>query len=349
MTETAMLPTRLQFLLLALLMCCIAATYIITDVTAARGRLVAPLDDAYITYQYARQIAHGQLYRYNDGDPSTTGMTSPLFGFLLAGLHLLGFVNERLPALATAPGALWLGLIAMLVYRISARLLGRQASTIWPWSAACLTALTGAVQWSCFNGMETGLFTVLTLAALDTFLAGGPGPLWLSLSALTRPEGLVLAGLIWAITGVRETASFGRVPWKQLATLTIPLVVGLIPSGVNWALTGSASSAGLVAKSWWGNVPFYPDEIIRSILTFYSRIILEQFLGWAPPNHWFIAPGVFVLALVGWVGLAKRRRWVEMLITSSWFLVGTLSTANLITALWHQGRYQVPFAPIVMG
>ncbi|MGQ9521867.1 MAG: hypothetical protein ACUVTV_03970 [Anaerolineae bacterium] len=145
--------------------------YLGTARSITDGRPAAPLDDAYITFQYARQIARGHPYQYNDGDPPTTGMTSPLYGFLLAGFYLVGFTSERLVALAVSTGMVWLWLIAWLTYRLTGRLSdGGGGGWVWPFTAAVLVLLTGSVQWGCFNGMETGLFTVLTLAALEAFL-----------------------------------------------------------------------------------------------------------------------------------------------------------------------------------
>ena len=46
--------------LLTMLVCIVGVIYLTTTITTANGHLVAPLDDAYITFQYARQIAHGQ-------------------------------------------------------------------------------------------------------------------------------------------------------------------------------------------------------------------------------------------------------------------------------------------------
>ncbi len=347
--------------LLVVLVGGVGALYLVVALTAAGGRPVAPLDDAYITFQYARQIARGHPYQYNDGDPPTTGMTSPLFGFSLAGAYLLGFTGERIVAFGVGTGVIWLGLIAWLTYRLASRLAGEEVSRRgWPLAAAVLVVLTGSVQWGCFNGMETGIFTVLTLAALDTFLARRTGlcALWLGLAGLTRPEGLVLAGLIWAVFLIEGLLHFrggdGNSPhisvqWKQLALLSVAVLVGFVPSLVNWALTGTTRAAGLQAKSWWLNVPCYPEEIVRSMLLSYRHIILGHFLGWEPAGRWFVPPGLLLFSLLGWVGLGIRRRWTVLAVTILWFLVGTLSTATLITATWHLGRYQVPFVPVAMA
>ena len=338
-------------LLLVALTVAVSVAYLSTAFATTTGRAVAPLDDAYITFQYARQIARGHPYQYNDGDPPTTGMTSPLFGFLMAGVYLLGFTGERIVAFALGSGVLWLALIAWLTYRLASHLIDEDASRWWPLAAAGLVILTGSVQWGCFNGMETGLFTVLTLAALDAFLAGqiGPCALWLGLTGLTRPEGLILAGVLWATFLVTSLLRSRSIQWKQSLLLSAAVLAGFIPSLVNWALTGATAAAGLQAKAWWLNVPAYPEEIARSILLSYRHVILGHFLGWEANWRWFVPPGMLILSLLGWVWLGLRRRWAALAVTLSWFLLGTFSTATLITSTWHMGRYQVPFAPLALA
>jgi hypothetical protein len=315
------------------------------------GQPIAPLDDAYITFQYARQIARGHPYRYNDGDPPTTGMTSPLFGFLLAGAHLLGFRGDGLVGLAVALGVVWLVLVAWLTHRFTSRLLAKRAHHGWPLLAAALVLLAGPFQWAAFNGMETGLFTVLTLAALDTFLAGRVGwcTLWLGLASLTRPEGVILAGLVWGVTLGRSLLASRSVPWRALALLSLAVGAGLIPSLVNRVLTGTTAAAGLQAKSWWLNVPAYPDAILRSTFLSYVRV-MEGFLkGWGFASLSPFPSGLLLFALAGWIALGVRRRWAELALTAGWFFAGSLVAATLITVTWHIGRYQAPFVPVAIG
>ncbi|MFO7900195.1 MAG: hypothetical protein R6V58_14190, partial [Planctomycetota bacterium] len=311
----------------------VSAMYLTVSLTTDE-RPVAPLDDAYITFQYARQIARGQPYRYNDGEPPTTGMTSPLFGFLMAGAYLLGFTGESLPGLAVGLGVLWLSLTSLLCYRITLQLTKSQS---WSYFAAILVTLTGPVQWGCFNGMETGLFSVLTLAAVNAFLADRMTQCawWVTLAAVTRTEGLILAGLMCFTVAVESLLDDGRLDWKQLIHLSPAMAIGLAPFAVNWVLTGTTSAAGLRAKSWFLNVPSYPKDIVNSILISYSNIVIGRFLA---GNGWFVAPGLVLFSLLGWIELAIQQRWRPMLLTLSWFVVGTLSTATLITATWHVGR-----------
>lgn len=336
---------RRLILLAGVLVALVSAAYLLVVLSTAEGRPVAPLDDAYITLQYARQIAQGQPYRYNDGDPPTTGMTSPLYGFLMAGVHLLGIRGEGLVGFAVGVGVIWLVLIVWLTYRLSSRLVD---SPPWPGIASVLVALTGAVQWGCFNGMETGFFAALTLAALDTFATRRFGwcALWLGLAGLTRPEGQILAGVMavafLADHVLRRRSSGWRGPTLLLGAAVL---VGFVPGVVNWALTGTSSAAGLQAKSWLLNVPAVPGDILRSVAISYRRLILGRFMGWSRFGAWFVPPGLLLLMALGWIGLALRRRWGVLLLTVLWFFGGTLAMATLITAMWHLGRYQVPFIP----
>jgi hypothetical protein len=199
--------------------------------------------------------------------------------------------------------------------------------------------------------METGLFVVLTLMALDAFILERMGlcALWLGLAGLTRTEGLILAGLTWAVLLAGGLLNPRVVRWKGLGHISAAVAVGLVPFFINWMLTGTTVAAGLWAKSWWLNVPRYPWGIIRSILLSYRRIVLGRFLGWESSAHWFVPPGMLLFSVLGWIALGMRRRWTMLSLTLSWFLVGVLSTATLITATWHMGRYQVPFVLLVIA
>jgi hypothetical protein len=340
--------SRRRRMALATLVCIMGALYLGLALTADQDRPVAPLDDAYITFQYARQIALGHPYQYNDGDPPSSGMTSPLYGMVLAACYAVGITGESLSAVAVGMGVAWLGLSAWLSYRLARRLIGR-GSTAWARAAAGLVVLTGSLQWGCFNGMETGLFTVLTLGAVEAFVAGRCGrcALLSALAGLTRPEGLVLAVLL--CIGLLLDGLILRRPLqgRKLLMLSGAVLAGLVPTTVNWALTGTPASSGLLAKSWSLNVPFYAGEFIRSTLLSY-RDVVGTFLGWQPSGLWLVAPGILLLALVGWTGLARGRRWADLWATSSWVWIGALSTATLMTATWHLGRYQVPFVPVVV-
>ncbi|MFW9871382.1 MAG: hypothetical protein ACFFEL_17275, partial [Candidatus Thorarchaeota archaeon] len=178
---------------------------------------------------------------------------------------------------------------------------------------------------------------------------------WIALAALTRPEGSILAGVLWLVVvgqswhKEKPRRWISRVPAlaKNLWPVTLAVLVGLLPFLLNLLLTGSAVSTGAQAKSWWGNVPFRFWDILHSILENYRRILERFAAGSLARRPWSLAPGLLVLAGAGWIMLLRRQKWAEVALTAGWFLLGTLGTASLITATWHLGRYQVPFLALL--
>lgn len=343
---------RLVIALLTGLSLIIAAPYLHIALNTAESRPVAPLDDAYITFQYARQIARGHLYNYNTGDPPTTGMTSMLYGFLVALLHRIGFTGESLVGITVALGVLWLIINGWLTYRLTWHLIPNQRHRQkWALTAALLVILSGAAQWSFFNGMETGLFTTVALAALNAFAANKHRwcALWLSIAGMTRPEGLLLtcAVLFGTITG--DILNRHRPRWRRIFPISLAILPSLLPSIVNWIVTGSPSATGFQAKAWLYNVPAHLREILHSMMLAYRDILLGSFLGWNSPVPTFTPSGLLLFMVLAWFFFGSDRRWKTLLVTSSWFFGAALANAALITSSWHVGRYQVPLIPIAFS
>jgi hypothetical protein len=355
---------------IGLIVLLIAVLYCWTMVSASGGRPVAPLDDAYIHFQYARQIARGHLWQYNDGDPRSTGATSPLYPFLLAAGYRLGFEGEYLVWFALGLGIASLAASVWLIYRLTGRLSRRSLDpevwvTRWvPLGTAVVFLLTGAIQWTYMSGMESGLFTAFALAALDAFLAGSASPnkrllsqvtFWIALAALTRPGGLILVGVLWPVVVARSWHRKRSSGWqtqvltiaKRTWPITLAVLASLLPFLLNLTLTGSAVATGAQAKSWLGNVPFRFWDILGSIFGNYRRIMEQFAAGLLAQDPWLLAPGLLVLAGIGWMALLRRQRWATFTLTIGWFTLGVLATASLITATWQMGRYQVPFLALL--
>ena len=334
----------------------IAFVYILTMLDAAAGRSVAPLDDAYIHFQYARQMALGQPWQYNTGDPISTGTTSLLYPFLLAAAFRLGFTGDAIVWPALLLGSASLVLSTILIYRITYLLSDdrvgdsntalRQGIAL---ATALLFLLTGAIPWAYLNGMETGLFTLMILGALHGFVSKQTRQFaaFLVLASLLRPEGLFLTAVAWLIVfGQFLLAKPAAI--RQLKIVTLALAFSTIPYFVNIVLTGTPAATGAQAKSWLGNVPFVPTELLYNMGRMLYFILERMALGFLAGKPWPAVPAILILALFGsWVLWQHKDRWTVFLVWG-WFLAGALATATLITALWQTGRYQVPYYALLL-
>lgn len=177
------------------------------------GELV--IDDVYIYLRYARNMAEGYGLVYNHGE-AVEGYTSFLWTVMLGGVMALGA-----PPLASAQ---WLGVVLgaltlLLSWRAARRLLEGPAalSLMVPlWLATSRTFAIWAVE-----GMEVKLFGFTMALALWCWARFGLDGLWrgrvsplgiaLGLAAITRPEGLLIAG-VFGLTALAQAWAEGR--WR---------------------------------------------------------------------------------------------------------------------------------------
>jgi hypothetical protein len=127
------------------------------DVSDKALNISAPLDDTFIHLQYGSQIGEGEWFRYNDGDPVSTGASSFLYVLVLGAARLVGFAGPNLLGFAIVLGAGLFVLAAILGYELGRRLAGERAGF---WSGA-LIAANGAYAWGATSGMEVALFSVM--------------------------------------------------------------------------------------------------------------------------------------------------------------------------------------------
>ena len=305
--------------------------------------LVLPLDDVYIHFQYASQLARGRFYEYNPGLPPSSGATSLLYPYLLAlGAWL------RLDGLALGYWALTLAYLALVAACYALICLARTAGLTRPESAALATAfaITGPVGWHYASGMETGLLIAFMLWTLYGLVGRR---FWLTvtaaaLMAITRPEGAIM-GVIAA--GGLFLATFSQRRWRALWALLPVLSLGLQPL-VNRLATGSATAAGSSAKSILSAVPPDRSAQLMQIANNFARIWWEFFTGFSPREGLYLPFGLLVLALVGGVviGWRRRRGW-PALVVLGWMLAGTAAVSTLDPAFWHFKRYQMPFMALL--
>jgi hypothetical protein len=353
--------------------------YACTSLAMGRGVFVMPLDDVYIHFQYAKQMALGQPYIYNPGLPATSGATSFLYPYMLAVGYLLGFQGLNLGLWAMLLGMVALVGSTWLVYRLVKKLDAPEWLAI---LAGTIFALSGPVSWHFMSGMETGwavLFTLGTVYALMIY----PPPLrqpfplrreggqhntrlviiFATLLALIRPEGGILAGLavvalffqvqrVTPLSSLLPVYGEGENMTKPTRRRFLPLLIPILAIGiqplVNLLLTGSAVASGNAAKSVLGMIPFYWDAVIGRILGNWAQMWTEFFTGSSPREGLYITPWMLMLAVIGLLALLrKREKRVVGLMLIGWLTFGTLAISTLDTAFWHFKRYQMPFIALL--
>jgi hypothetical protein len=157
------------------------------------------VDDAYITFRYARNIATGVGFVYNAGE-RVLGTTTPAFALLLAAASRLSGIYDY-PWLALVVNALINALTFCVLIRLTARLSGSAWVGL---GAALLFAIEGRGLDFSTGGMEAGFNQ---LAILSTFLLLFENRTrWaavaLGAALLIRPDGLNLAAAFFGVLGV---------------------------------------------------------------------------------------------------------------------------------------------------
>ena len=266
------------YLLLSLL---VALLFFVYMLSYTEGRPCPPLDDSFIHYQLAKMIAEGHLFAYSAVDGYTKGATSFLFPLLLAPFYLAGFHGLWLLAPAFVCGVLALFATAVYSRRLLTLLGASQEAGV---AAGCLVILNGPLVWGFLSGMEIGLFCAFLVAFLYYAIAQKSTFTWITgvLLCLTRPEGVVAAGIVWGT----ELVLRRRIPRLPL---TLPLLAGLIPSAIHLIVTGDPRQNSLVGKSylWKSEAYSFPwTEIGATAASRFSRALhgglSEQFCGYLP-------------------------------------------------------------------
>jgi arabinofuranosyltransferase len=207
------------------------------------GRLGFPMDDPYIHFQFARNLASGAGFAFNPHEP-VPGATSPLWVGLLAATRWLGLPTE---AAAVVLGIASAALAALLTYEV-----GTACGLKRPWAllAATSVAAAGRFTWASLSGMEVCLAAALSLAlvrvhasSLRGWRRGAALGLVAGLAANARPELALLGAGVWVLEAFGGGPAPAARTGADLAAIAPPRRAPVL---VAYALTFAAAVAPYV-------------------------------------------------------------------------------------------------------
>jgi arabinofuranosyltransferase len=208
-----------------------------------------PLDDSWIHLTFARNLARGWGFAYNQGEP-VAGSTAPLWTFILALFHALMHNAMGMVVTAKLLGAALLFISAAFAFRIACRMTGKRSPGL---AAGLAVATLGPMGWAMMSGMEVTLSVALTLAGIyyyQRFRTGWKSTLaWVlfGLAAWARPESLLLAAFAALDSLLRRFALKQRLTfWRGFV---IWLAIVLAWSGFNYSLSRSLFPLTFLAKA----------------------------------------------------------------------------------------------------
>jgi len=206
--------------------------HILTEFTA---------DDALITFRYAENLIAGHGFVYNSGE-KVLGTTTPLFTFILS---IFSVFKISLFKAALFISLICSGLTAIIIYRLAQHLRFGAMSFVpalvyilWPRSIVADS-----------SGLETSFFTFLIIACwyFQRRQLWYYGVALATLAGVTRPEGLLLLGIILVSNGIRDRQNL-------LAYLIVPAII-IIP----WLVFSYAYFGTIVPSSITGKLALYSN------------------------------------------------------------------------------------------
>jgi arabinofuranosyltransferase len=219
------------------------------------------IDDAYISFRYAFNLAHGHGLVYNLGE-RVQGMTNLLWTLILAVPIAAGLPVE--------PVAVGLGIaFGLLAIMDTWRLCRHLGVTCWPaWGAIVVLGLYPGYWRTVASGLEGGLFAFLlmrTLLAVNSSAPAYVAGLWGGLLFMTRPESIVvipLCALYMLVALEYRTLPRWSIVWRRVMPLLVAwLAVITAVSAWRLAYFGAVLPNTIIAKS----VPLSTPVILANI------------------------------------------------------------------------------------
>lgn len=204
--------------------------------------------------------------------------------------------------------------------------------------ALILTCLRGHFILAALGESDISLLTVFALAAFASALRGRAVSLsvFIVLAALCRPEGMVLAGLLFLTGCAARFIPGARSESKHwLIAGGLGIVAACCVLGLNYALTGTSEFHSVHLKGHFNQLPFIGAvlETCKDLM----KIFLHVFVGTDPGSR-----SMYMLPLAGFacfiLGVLSRS-WHQAgrSLMEGWFLAAILVSVGLVSISGWQG------------
>jgi hypothetical protein len=309
------------------------------------------IEDAWITYRYARNLALGNGFVYNLGE-HVLGTTSPLFTMLLAVLGKVFGVGhlEIISNCLMLPAGVAAGVLSYL-------LLKRFGTPKWlPTFFLAVFFMNFDSLWSMTGGLETPLVILLMAASAYALVLRKPvwAAVWAALLVLTRIDGMIWSGAIFLLIFLEHRRALWKSllvgllivgPWLAFATFyfgsPIPNTVaakstiGLfedyspgmaITSYLGWGLLylsrispfGRLIGWFLFLFGGWTIFKTRRYPVLKLLVIFPFAFLFAYYVGHAPKFPWYLIPLTWAGMVVGVIGLWETGKLVFDLSPERW-------------------------------
>lgn len=279
-------------------------------------------EDAFIHFRIAENIAEGKGFVYNSGERVLVS-SAPLWTLALALFPAVGLSVEMGSKFVSI--AADVGTMLLLAY-FAKRFMNHWAAIF----AVAIYGLNWSVVYWTTSGMETGLFTFVTL--LGVYLYTIRRFSWMAVAcgfmALIRPEGALMAGLLFLLMlrqeGLRYTLKYAAIslaivgPWLLFAWAYFGSPV---PNSVVAKLVIYVGTAGSLSKNFLVIRNSFLGDPFKTMAT------LVALAGLGTAVFWRVGPA---LLLATWMVLWYFSYWISQTAIFEWYLIPPYSAYSLL-------------------
>ena len=283
------------------------------------------IDDAFITFRYARNLLDGAGFVYNPGE-HVLGTTTPLYTLFMALISVITGSRD-FPWLALGVNALADAATCVLLVRLGEKFSGQRSVGL---AAGLLWAIAPLSVTFAIGGMETSVFILLMVLTADVYFRGHTR--WAALTAalllLTRPDGALFVGPLILDLVIRQLRQ-RRFPWAEAGVFSLTGLPWAIFAGVYF---GSPLPHSIAAKLEAYRLP--PGAAFVTLIQHYSTPFFESaVLG----NYWQLV-GLFVyvaLSLIAALAAFRRNARAWPMAAYPWLYFLVFAIANPLIFRWY--------------